>query len=162
MIGESYKVYIEDVGGVPTRFFVTDADDYMAKNPDIIRFADVLSCTTDIRTHNEEMKQKDADSNLVSYNPPRYKVHHNFYIQMHIDGNPYFDDIEFWINRGVVTLEMTGSSGILGGLFGSSMQTGFGIGNLTLCTVKQLHCGSDAVISLFNQQMCRNRCVNTA
>ena len=129
VIGESYKVYIEDIGGVPTRFFVTDAADYMEKNPDIIRFADVLSCVTDIRTTRTEIKQKDADGNMISYSPPRYKVHHNFYIQMHVDGNPYFSDIEFWINSGVVTLEMTASTGILSGIFGST-RSGFGLRDL--------------------------------
>ena len=34
-IGEAYKMYIEEVDGVPTRFFVTDAKEYMEKNPDI-------------------------------------------------------------------------------------------------------------------------------
>ena len=111
VIGEAYKMYIEEVNGVPVRFFVTDASDYKAANPDIISFKDVMSCVTDIEVRDEEMKQRDAEGKMVSYNPPRYKQHHNFYINMQIRNNPYFDDIRFHVNRGVVTLETIGGFG---------------------------------------------------
>ena len=111
VIGEAYKMYIEEVNGVPVRFFVTDASDYKAANPDIISFKDVMSCVTDIEVRDEEMKQRDAEGKMVSYNPPRYKQHHNFYIKMQIRNNPYFDDIRFYVNRGVVTLETIGGFG---------------------------------------------------
>ena len=41
---EEYYMYIEEVSGVPTRFFVTCRSDYKAENPDIISFKDVISC----------------------------------------------------------------------------------------------------------------------
>ena len=130
VIGESYKMYIEEVNGVPTRFFVTDANNYMEANPDIISFKDVMSCVTDIESRQEEMKRDDGKGNRVSYTPPRYKVHYNFHIDMGIANNPYFSKIRFSVNRGVVTLEMTGAMGFGGGLFGGSravpMGGGFG------------------------------------
>ena len=50
---EAYFMYIEEVGGVPTRFFVTNRSDYKAVNPDIISFKDVASCVTDIQVRDE-------------------------------------------------------------------------------------------------------------
>ena len=124
VIGESNKIYIEEIDGVPLRFFVTGASDYKSENPDIISFKDVISCVTDIEVRDEEMKQKDDQGQMVSYDPPRYKHHHNFYIKMEIRNNPYFDNIRFSVNRGVVTLESVG--GIGGGLFGGAQRAVFG------------------------------------
>ena len=131
VIGEAYKMYIEEVNGVPVRFFVTDAYDYKAANPDIISFKDVMSCVTDIDVRNEEMKQRDAEGKMVSYNPPRYKQHHNFYIKMQIRNNPYFDDIKFHVNRGVVTLETIGG---FGAGVASSFLRGAGVSNARFST----------------------------
>ena len=131
VIGEAYKMYIEEVNGVPVRFFVTDASDYKAANPDIISFKDVMSCVTDIDVRNEEMKQRDAEGKMVSYNPPRYKQHHNFYIKMQIRNNPYFDDIRFHVNRGVVTLETIGG---FGAGVASSFLRGAGVSNARFST----------------------------
>ena len=131
VIGEAYKMYIEEVNGVPVRFFVTDASDYKAANPDIISFKDVMSCVTDIEVRDEEMKQRDAEGKMVSYNPPRYKQHHNFYIKMQIRNNPYFDDIRFHVNRGVVTLETIGG---FGAGVASSFLRGAGVSNARFST----------------------------
>ena len=131
VIGEAYKMYIEEVNGVPVRFFVTDASDYKAANPDIISFKDVMSCVTDIEVRDEEMKQRDAEGKMVSYNPPRYKQHHNFYINMQIRNNPYFDDIRFHVNRGVVTLETIGG---FGAGVASSFLRGAGVSNARFST----------------------------
>ena len=90
---EEYIMYIEEVGGVPTRFFVTCRSDYKTENPDIISFKDVISCVTDIQVRDEEIKHKNAEGEMVSYRPPRYEHHHDFFIKMEIRNNPYFDDI---------------------------------------------------------------------
>ena len=112
VIGEYYKMYVEEVNGIPTRFFVTDAEDYMSENPDIIEFKDLRSCTTDVRTHERELKRKDSNGNEVSYNPPRFETDYEFYIHMHIANNPYFDDIEFKLNSFTVTLETRAGSSV--------------------------------------------------
>ena len=131
IVGEAYKMYIEEVNGVPTHFFVTDAADYKAVNPDIISFKDVMSCVTDIDVRDEEMKQRDADGKMVSYNPPRYKQHHDFYIKMQIRNNPYFDHIRFHVNRGVVTLETIGG---FGAGVASTFLRGAGVSNARFST----------------------------
>ena len=43
---EEYIMYIEEVGGIPTRFFVTCRSDYKAENPDCDR-----SCTDHVADH---------------------------------------------------------------------------------------------------------------
>ena len=116
---EEYFMYIEEVGGVPTRFFVTRLSDYKAENPDIISFKDVASCVTDIQVRDEEIKQKNAEGQMVSCNPRRYKHHHDFFIKMEIRNNPYFDNIKFRINGSCITLETVGDIG--GGIGGAAL-----------------------------------------
>ena len=118
---EEYFMYIEEVSGVPTRFFVTRLSDYKAENPDIISFKDVISCVTDIQVRDEEIKQKNAEGQLVSCTPRRYKHHHDFYIKMEIRNNPYFNDIKFRINGSCITLETVGD---IGGGFGGAALAG--------------------------------------
>ena len=90
-----------------------------------------MFCVTDIEVRDEEMKQRDAEGKMVSYNPPRYKQHHNFYIKMQIRNNPYFDDIKFHVNRGVVTLESIGGFGT--GV-ASAFMRGAGVSNARFST----------------------------
>ena len=118
---EEYYMYIEEVSGVPTRFFVTSRSDYKAENPDIISFKDVISCVTDIQVRDEEIKQKNSEGQMVSCNPRRYKHHHDFFIKMEIRNNPYFDDIKFRINGSCITLETVGD---IGGGFGGAALAG--------------------------------------
>ncbi|MBQ8605662.1 MAG: DUF4428 domain-containing protein [Clostridia bacterium] len=120
VIGDYYKMYIEDVNGVPSRFFITDSDDYLEDNPDIISFNDGLSCVTDMDTDADEIKRDDGTGNKVSYNPPRYEIHHNFYIKMQIGNCPYFDDIRFRLNSRTVTLERT-AAGNVGSFLGMAI-----------------------------------------
>jgi len=117
VIGEDDKMYIEEVNGIPTRFFICDSDSYMDENPDIIEFKDVLSCVTDVREDETELKRKTEDGEEVSYNPPRYETEYDFYINMQIGNNPYFDDIRFKVNSRTVTIESrAGASGTFMGL----------------------------------------------
>ena len=118
---EEAFMYIEEVAGVPTRFFVTSRSDYKAENPDIISFKDVVSCVTDIQVRDEEIKEKNAEGQMVSCNPRRYKHHHDFFIKMEIRNNPYFDEIKFRINGSCITLETVGD---IGGGFGGAALAG--------------------------------------
>ena len=126
-LGDYEKIHIEEVNGVPTRFFVTQYGETIESNPDIISFADVISCVTDLDEHKEELRQRNSDGQMVSYNPPRYKHHYNFIIRMEIRNNPYFSEIHFTVNSGVVTLESTEFArmgGLLGGLRNAALGAG--------------------------------------
>lgn len=114
VIGEYEKMYIEKVNGVPTRFFVTSASNYLDENPDIISFADVMSCTIDIDENEEELMRENKDGEQVSYNPPRFEHHYNFYIDMVIRNVPWFDSIRFNVNDNDVTLETVRGTGYSG------------------------------------------------
>ena len=117
IIGEYYKMYIEVENGIPTRFFVTTADDYMDANPDIISFRDLMSCVVDIDEEEREMKKEDSNGNKVSYSPPQFETDYDFYIKMQVSGNPYFDDLRFQLNSNTVTLATrSGASGSFLGL----------------------------------------------
>ena len=82
---------------------------------------DVASCVTDIQVRDEEIKQRNAEGQMVSCNPRRYKHHHDFFIKMEIRNNPYFDDIKFRINGSCITLETVGD---IGGGFGGAALAG--------------------------------------
>ena len=86
-------------------------------NPDIISFKDVVSCITDVDGRHEEINQLNSDGQMVSYRPPRYKHHHDFYIRMEIRNNPYFHEIKFRINSSDIVLETEGDEG--GGIGGA-------------------------------------------
>lgn len=121
VIGDYYKMYIEEVNGIPTRFFVTEAEDYLCENPDIIAFSDLMSCSIDEDSHETELKRDDGNGNKVSYNPPRYETDYNFYVEMQIANNPYFDHIRFRINDSTVTLETRAGSSV--GFLGMTFNT---------------------------------------
>ena len=124
---EAYIMYIEEVDDIPTRFFVTNCSDYMAANPDIISFKDVVSCVTDVNEWDDEITQRDSEGNTVSCRPPRYEHHYDFFIKMEIRNNPYFNEIKFRINSSDIVLETEGD---VGGGIGDSVLAGIlqGIG----------------------------------
>ena len=125
---EGYIMYVEEVDDIPTRFFVTDRSDYKAVNPDIISFKDVVSCVTDVDERHEEIKQRNSEGQMVSYRPPRYKHHHDFYIKMEIRNNPYFNEIKFRINGSDIVLETAGDvGGGIGGAVLAGVLQGVGI-----------------------------------
>ena len=125
---EAYIMYIEEVDDIPTRFFVTNCSDYMAANPDIISFKDVVSCVTDVNEWDDEIQQRDSEGNMVSCRPPRYEHHYDFFIKMEIRNNPYFDEIKFRINSSDIVLETVGDvDGGIGGSILAGILQGAGI-----------------------------------
>ena len=102
-IGEYYKMFVEEVNGVPTRFVVC-RDDYHAANADIIAFKDVTFCSVDIREYRKELDYLNENKERVKYNPPRYEYQYDFYVEMGIKDNPYFDEIKFKLNNDSVDI----------------------------------------------------------
>ena len=117
-IGQYYKIFVEEQAGVPVRFVVTRENNYAEANADIICFKNVTSCTTDIKEHKVELKYRNDQNEMVSYDPPRYRYQYDFYIELTIANNPYFDEIEFKINRDSVDIETED--------FGRKAKTGIG------------------------------------
>lgn len=106
--GEQYELKVEFQGGIPTRFVVARTDDHMEENADIISFRDVTSFEIDTNEHKREVEYRNADGQMVSYNPPRYEYSYDFYADMKIN-HPYFDDIRFKLNRNSIELQTVAS-----------------------------------------------------
>ena len=102
-LGEYYKMYVMYENGCPSKFVVSNDSDYVGENADIIKFSDVTSCNVDIEEEQNELKRENDDGEEVSYNPPRYEVRYEFYVELGID-NPYFDKIRFKVNARTVKL----------------------------------------------------------
>ena len=105
VLGDYYKMFIELKDGVPHRFVVSGANDFRANNSDIILFKNVYSCDLKIRDSRTEQKYTNEKNERVSYNPPRYEYHYDFYIELGIANTPWFDDISLRINRSTLNLE---------------------------------------------------------
>ena len=63
----------------------------------MIDFADVTGCDLKIDEDRDEIKKKDAEGKLVSYDPPRYEYSYDFDILIRVN-NPYFDEISMRLN----------------------------------------------------------------
>jgi hypothetical protein len=102
-LGNDYEIKIELVNGVPTRFVIA-RNDYLEENADIINFSQVSSFSIDIREDRDEIKHRNSEGNMVSYNPPRYEYSYDFYCDLMVNAD-YFDDIRFRLNGSTLNLE---------------------------------------------------------
>lgn len=105
VFGEYQKLYVSFVGRIPDTIVISSASNYKEDNADIIPLHLVNSCNVDIRESHRELKQKNAQGEQVSYNPPRYEYSYDFYIKMTIMGIEYIDDVSFRLNRNTLKLE---------------------------------------------------------
>ena len=80
---------------------VTSATDLDADNPDILDYSQVTGCTLDLDERQEELKQKDAQGNSVSYRPPRYEYSYYLKATVFVD-HPYFDQMSFPVSSGYI------------------------------------------------------------
>lgn len=114
--GDYYTMFVELVGGVPTRFVVSNTENYKAENADVISFKNVASFDIDERERRDEQKYTNDKGERVSYNPPRYTYEYDFYVKLQITGIPYINDISFRLNDRTLELETIESRGLLGGI----------------------------------------------
>ena len=117
VFGEYQKLYIKFAGRVPDSFVISSASNYKEANADILQFAHVSSCDADIRESHKELKQKNAQGEEVSFNPPRYEYSYEFYVKLMIMGCEYIDDMRFRLNRNTLKLQTTQRSTGRGLLF---------------------------------------------
>lgn len=100
-LGDRTKVVMDEDAGL---FFVTSASRWREANPDIMTFAQVTGCDTEIREERTEIKQENSDGSKSSYNPPRYDIDYDFHVTIHVN-HPWFDEIEFKVNSGTVDIK---------------------------------------------------------
>ena len=117
VFGEYQKLYVKFAGSVPDSFVISSASNYREANADILQFAHVSSCDADIRESHKELKQKNAQGEEISYNPPRFEYSYEFYVKLMIMGCEYIDDMRFRLNRNTLKLQTTQRSTGRGLLF---------------------------------------------
>lgn len=93
-IGRRYKVMLDENN---RKFLVTKAKSLADENPDVLDYSQVTGYDLDIRETRNELKRKDAEGKMVSYNPPRYEYRYDFYCTISVN-HPYFDEIQFKLN----------------------------------------------------------------
>ncbi len=96
--GKYYKIYLDDY---KKQFMVSSAGRLEEANPDVLDFKQITGVDLDVKENRMELKQKNSEGKSVSYDPPRYEFSYNFYCTIHVNA-PYFDDMNFQLNSGVV------------------------------------------------------------
>jgi len=98
-LGKRTKLLIDESA---KKFMVTGATNLQSANPDVLDFSQARGCELEITEDRDELTQKDANGNSVSYNPPRYEYSYSFHVKILVD-SPYFDDMYFDLSDGYIT-----------------------------------------------------------
>jgi len=93
--GESTYVLIDDAAG---KFIVTPSKKWQFENPDVIDISQVTGCNLDISESKTEVRMKDSEGNMISFDPPRYDIEYDFYLTIDVR-SPWFSDIKFKLNN---------------------------------------------------------------
>ena len=93
-LGGNTKILLDEDSRL---FIVTAAQRWQDTNPDVLEFAQVTGCQTEIKESRTEIKHKDSEGKDVSFVPARYDIDYDFYITIHIN-SPWFSEIEYKIN----------------------------------------------------------------
>lgn len=102
-LGGRTKVMLDEDAGL---FLVTSHPRWREANPDIMTFAQVTGCDTEIEEERNEVRRENPDGTSSSYDPPRYDIDYNFQVTIHVN-SPWFDQISFRVNDS--TIEERGS-----------------------------------------------------
>ena len=105
VFGEYQKLYVKFAGRIPDTFVISSASNYREANADIIDFSNLSSCDADIQESRRELKQKNAQGEEISFNPPRYEYSYEFYVKLMVMGCEYIDDMRFRLNRNTLKLQ---------------------------------------------------------
>ena len=105
VFGEYQKLYVKFAGRIPETFVISSASNYREANADIIDFSNLSSCDADIQESRRELKQKNAQGEEISFNPPRYEYSYEFYVKLMVMGCEYIDDMRFRLNRNTLKLQ---------------------------------------------------------
>jgi len=77
----------------------------------------------DVTSSRRELKRKNEQGEMVSYQPPRFEHNFDFYVHMNIVGCPFFDEIRFRMNPITVRVVEESYGGSI--LFGSSFDPSY-------------------------------------
>lgn len=102
----SMKLFIDEAA---RNFTVCYESNLKNGNPDILPLSAITECFTENEEHRSELKTKDKEGKMVSYNPPRYEYSYDFNCTIKVN-HPYIDDMDFQINGNSLKKEATGAS----------------------------------------------------
>lgn len=91
IIGKRYKVYIDEGKRL---FAVSASSNWRNANPDLISFDDVREIKINIDEDRDELMDKNAEGEEISFNPPRYEYEYKFNVNIGVV-NRFFDDMDF-------------------------------------------------------------------
>lgn len=97
-IGLSCKLLLDDAGG---RFLIAEGNNWREENPDVLSLADVKACRTEIIEKRTELKRRDWDGNEYSYDPKRFTLRYDFYVEVSVE-HPWFEKMRFKLNSSPV------------------------------------------------------------
>lgn len=94
MMGENTKVLIDEE---KMQFLVQLTSGYSNVQPDVIDFSSIMDCSIDIVESREEIKYKDSNGEVKSFNPKSYACSYDFFINIYVN-IPYIEVICFKLN----------------------------------------------------------------
>ena len=117
--GDSGKLLIDENA---RKFMISKTNSIASENPDVVDFSQVTSCELDIDENRRELKRKDPQGNMVSYNPARYEYYYNFDLKLNVN-HPYFDEMTLRLNSHAIETgerDMSGRNRFSGSVYGNS------------------------------------------
>ena len=119
-IGDGTKILADED---QQKFVITSATkNWRDENPDVIPFSAVTGCETKIDESRYEQTTTDKNGKTISYRPPRYEYNYDFKVKVYVN-HPYFDEIEFQLNRYTIHEESVGGTVSHGGEYDSYVQS---------------------------------------
>ena len=82
-------------------FYVANQDKKVKKVPDVIECNSITRISLDVDEHRTEMKYKDSNDEVKSFNPPCYACSYDFYIDIDVNV-PYIESIRIKLNKNPV------------------------------------------------------------
>ena len=93
--GGEKKVYLDEGTG---RLVISGSSNWRQDNPDLIEFAQVTGCNQEVAETKTELYRTNAEGEKVSYNPPRYDIDYDIYVEVYFS-HPYFSEVRWKVNR---------------------------------------------------------------
>lgn len=73
-------------------FLIGNARNWRNENPDVLSVESVRECRLEVRESRSELRMRDKDGHMVSYEPRRYEYNYNIEVELTVDF-PWFDNM---------------------------------------------------------------------
>ena len=93
-IGGNTKILVDETKG---QFVVAFSKHFRNENADVIDCSSITDCSIDVVESRNEIKYRDSNDNIKSFNPPCYAYSYDFFIEITVN-IPYIECIRFQLN----------------------------------------------------------------